>query len=81
MDSQEKLDLEAGFRSALEQIESGDANCTLIETSTGGLGINAVIVVRGDRAPFDICQAVLAVMDGWDFKTALIDAEAHKPAA
>jgi hypothetical protein len=66
MDYQEKRDLEAGFASALEQIELGNSSCTLIETSSGGLGINAVIVVRGDKATFEVCQAVLGVMDAWD---------------
>jgi hypothetical protein len=70
MEPQEKQDLEAGFASALAQIESGDSSCTLIETSTGGLGINAVILVRGDKATFDVCQAVLQVMDTWDAKAA-----------
>jgi hypothetical protein len=81
MEAQEKRDLEAGFRSALEQIESGDSNCTLIETSAGGLGINAVVLVRGDMATFEICQAVLAVMSEWDYKRALAEAEAQKPTA
>lgn len=70
MDVQERKDLEAGFASALQRIEAGDSNCTLIETSLGGFGINAVILVRGDLATFDVCQAVLKVMDGWDTKAA-----------
>ncbi len=68
MDAQEKRDFEAGFASAMKQIESGDSNCTVIETSAGGKGINAVIVVRGDASTFDVCQAVLAVMDRWEGK-------------
>lgn len=68
MDSQEKKDLESAFASALQQIEAGEASCTVIETSTGGVGINAVIVVRGDKATFDVCHAVFEVMDRWEDK-------------